>query len=87
MVGLAVLESKETPGLGDKIIFDEDFHACFEALAIEPKIVTVRDGRDAPNEVDIISGATISTDAVVDMINKSLERWAPILTSAAKGGE
>lgn len=87
IVGMAVLESKETPGLGDKIIFDDNFHACFEALAIEPPIVTVRDGRDAPNEVDVISGATISADAVVSMINKSTKRWAPILTSASQSSE
>lgn len=79
IVGMAVLESRETPGLGDKIIFDENFHAGFEALAIEPPIVTVRDGRDAPNEVDVISGATISSDAVVKIINGSTTRWVPLL--------
>ncbi len=83
VVGMAVLESKETPGLGDKIIFDETFHAGFKDLAIDPPVVTVRDGRDAPNEVDVISGATISSDAVVSIINKSTQRWVPILEEAS----
>ena len=32
VIGMEVLESKETPGLGDKIIKDEDFLANFAAL-------------------------------------------------------
>lgn len=90
VVGMAVLESKETPGLGDKIIFDKTFHAGFKDLAVDPPVVTVQDGRDAPNEVDVISGATISSDAVVSIINKSTRRWVPILRThdqASKGGE
>lgn len=86
IVGLAILECRETPGLGDKIIFDENFHAGFRALAVDPEIVSVKDGRDAPNEVDVISGATISTNAVVRTLNLSVERWRPVLRDAELGG-
>lgn len=83
IIGLAVLQCLETPGLGDKIIADENFHAGFEALDVEPEIVAVKDGRDAPNEVDVISGATISTNAVVRALNASVAHWKPVLTDAA----
>lgn len=84
IVGLAVLENKETPGLGDLIVDDPDFHANFEALAIEPGIVAVRDGRVEPNQVDVISGATISSEAIVNMLNASTQQWAQRLVDLSQ---
>ena len=75
VVGMRVLESRETPGLGDRIIKDLSFVSEFEALAIEPRVVLVKEGGDAPNEVDAITGATISSQAVVDVINSGNEVW------------
>jgi electron transport complex protein RnfG len=79
VTGMYVLESRETPGLGDKIFKDEDFVANFEALAVEPEIVLVKDGRDADNEVDAITGATISSRTVVKIINEANQQWLPLL--------
>lgn len=87
IVGLAVLECKETPGLGDRIITDADFHANFQALAIGPEIVAVRGGREHPNEVDVISGATISSEAIVNMLNASTDTWSPRLSGFVEGDE
>ena len=76
VVGMDVLESKETPGLGDKIYKDAAFVACFAELAIEPEIVVVKNGtKGADNEVDGITGATISSKAVVKIINLSNAKW------------
>jgi electron transport complex protein RnfG len=77
IVGMAVLDSRETPGLGDKIIYDEEFHENFDALAVRPRIVAVKDGRDESNEVDCITGATISSEAVVAILNDSTSEWMP----------
>ena len=44
VVGMEVLESRETPGLGDKIYKDTDFVANLSALLTETKIVTVKKG-------------------------------------------
>lgn len=83
VVGLEILESRETPGLGDKIITDEDFNADFQALAVEPEIVPITRGEPTkPNQVDCITGATISSKAVVSIINRSMEHWLPILRDA-----
>ena len=76
IVGFKVLESKETPGLGDKIIKDQNFLNNFRSLSVEPEVVTVKSGeKKNPNEVDAITGATISSKAVVRLLNKGVEQW------------
>jgi electron transport complex protein RnfG len=76
VVGMEVLESRETPGLGDKIYKDMDFVNEFSELSVEPEIVTVKKGTgSAPNEVDAITGATISAKAVVRIINETHNAW------------
>lgn len=76
VVGMWILESRETPGLGDKIYKDAEFVANFDDLATEPAIVAVKKGHKAkPNEIDAITGATISSKAVVRIINEGIQRW------------
>ena len=77
VVGMEILESRETPGLGDKIYKDAEFVAEFSALSIEPEIVAVKKGTSTqPNHVDAITGATISAKAVVRIINETHVAWA-----------
>jgi electron transport complex protein RnfG len=81
IVGMEVLESRETPGLGDKIYKDADFRRNFERLKAVPEVVSVKKGkRSAPNEVDAITGATISSVAVVRIINSAHNTWQSRLT-------
>ena len=76
IVGMEILESRETPGLGDKIYKDAEFVANFDNLTAEPEIVTVKKGKkSAPNEIDAITGATISAKAVARIINEGHARW------------
>jgi electron transport complex protein RnfG len=76
VVGMEILESRETPGLGDKIYKDMDFVGGFNALSIEPEIVAVKKGtKSLPNEIDAITGATISAKAVVRIINETHTAW------------
>lgn len=83
VVGMEVLESKETPGLGDKIFKDQDFVGNFNDLAVDPAVVMVKKGRTQANEVDAISGATISSLAVVRIINGANSRWLDRLPEPA----
>ena len=77
VVGMEVLESRETPGLGDKIYKDMEFVGGFSALSIEPEIVAVKKGtKSQPNEIDAITGATISSKAIVRIINEAHVAWA-----------
>jgi electron transport complex protein RnfG len=80
VVGMQVLESRETPGLGDRIFKDPEFVASFRSLATQPEIVLVPKGSGtAPHEVDGITGATISSKAVVKILNASIARWSASL--------
>ena len=77
VLGMEVLESRETPGLGDKIYKDDDFVGSFSALSIVPEIVAVKKGdKSLPNEIDAITGATISSKAVVRIINETHTEWS-----------
>jgi electron transport complex protein RnfG len=80
IVGMDVLESRETPGLGDKIYKDQDFVGNFSALAVDPPIESVKHGeKTAEHHVDAITGATISSKAVVRIIREANERWLDVL--------
>lgn len=87
IIGIQVLESKETPGLGDKIETDADFLQNFERLDVSlvddlsqlaNPIVPVKHGEKAnPWEVDGITGATISSVAIANILDASAQYWMP----------
>lgn len=87
IIGIRVLTSKETPGLGDKIEKDETFLRNFDALdarvdesgsAMRNRIVTVKNGtKTEPWQIDAITGATITSNAVGEALGSSSERWIP----------
>ncbi len=89
IIGFYVLESKETPGLGDKIEKDDDFLANFQALdvslnadrtAVANVVVPVKHGdKENPWEIDGITGATISSRAIGDIIGQSSARLVPMI--------
>ncbi len=98
VVGMRVLESRETPGLGDKIFKDAAFVAGFDDLKPVPEVVVVKTGmRAQPNELDGITGATISSKAVAKIVTATAALWIPRLpepgnepepgTEPAPGGE
>ncbi len=78
--GMKILDSKETPGLGDKIFKDMDFVDQFFAGPDTPLLgVKAGAGKGQPNEIDMITGATISSKAVIQIINNALAEWKPVL--------
>ena len=80
IVGMRVLESRETPGLGDKIEKDQSFVANFDQLIVSPEVIANKKGkRTKLNQVDTISGATISSVAIIKIINTSIEEYKPII--------
>jgi electron transport complex protein RnfG len=76
IVGMRVLESRETPGLGDRIIKDQAFVNQFRDLSVQPSIVLVKGKGTQENDVDAITGATISSTAVVKILNAAVTAWA-----------
>jgi Na+-translocating ferredoxin:NAD+ oxidoreductase subunit G len=80
LTGMKVLESKETPGLGDKIFKDKAFVGQFFAGPELPLVsVKAGSGKGEPNEIDSITGATISSKTVTRIINNAVEEWMPLL--------
>jgi electron transport complex protein RnfG len=73
LLGMKVLESKETPGLGDKIEKDSVFVNQF--IRVATLIQGVKKGRERGNddEVVMITGATISSKAIIDIINMRVD--------------
>lgn len=93
IIGFQVLESKETPGLGDKIAKDERFQNNFNALDVSisengqlrNKVITVKQGEKQNGwEIDGITGATISSRAVGNIIGESTSKVVPVLNEHSK---
>jgi electron transport complex protein RnfG len=72
--GMQVLDQLETPGLGNKILYD-DFRDMFKGLELEPKIEYVKNRKpEKPNQIQAIAGATITSKAVAEIITKDARR-------------
>jgi electron transport complex protein RnfG len=84
LVGIKVLDQKETPGLGDKIETDPAFLSQFLRLVTPVTGAKTKSG-DKPNQVQTITGATISSRAVIRIVNRAVERWRPLLQAYDKG--
>lgn len=69
IVAFKVLKQSETPGLGAKIV-DTDFRDKYAGLSLTEKIGVVKSQVDKKeNDIVAITGATISSQAVTDMMN------------------
>ena len=72
--GIKVLDLVETPGLG-KRVSEPAFENQFKGVEITPKIEYIKNRKpEKPNQIQSITGATISSDAVVKNINKAVEK-------------
>lgn len=79
LLGMKVLESKETPGLGDKIEKDTLFVRAFAGVMSPIEGVKRGSGSGDEHQIDLITGATISSRAVIGIINRRLEVLQPFL--------
>ena len=84
ITGIFVLDQKETPGLGNKIVTDE-WRGQFVAKATDQPLTAVKGKAKAGNEIDAITGATISSKAVTDAINSAVKDLRNPLSAKAKG--
>ena len=80
IAGMEVVQQVETPGLGAKIT-EEDFRSQFEGLDPTESIDYVKNAEpdQEENEIQAISGSTISTEAVVEGINNDVGRALQVL--------
>jgi electron transport complex protein RnfG len=89
ITGFKILDSKETPGLGDRVEKEPHFLANFERLdatltpdgmALLHPIVTVKQGKKLELwQLDGITGATITSEAIGNILNDSANVRVPAL--------
>lgn len=74
ITSLEILEQVETPGLGSKIT-EDPFKKQFNSLQTIPQVNYVKNEEpDQPNEIQAITGATISSKSVVAIINAGIDK-------------
>lgn len=72
--GIKILDQVETPGLGNRIS-ESAFTGQFAGVEVKPRIEYLKNRKpEKPNQIQAITGATISSNAVVTNINKAVER-------------
>ncbi len=70
LTGMKVVQHIETPGLGDVIESPEKFTDQFIGVDLDPPVDYVKNKNpEKPNEIRAITGATISSKAIVKAIN------------------
>jgi len=90
--GIEILYSMETPGLGGKIDSEdilqpvgETFTEQFRELQVSPPIEYVKGKKPtSPNQIQAITGATISSRSVVKIINETVAKVTEILKEEGK---
>jgi len=90
ITGLKVLGQIETPGLGTKIVVDPSnktnpfwFPEQFGGVVLFPQIDVVKNtAPQSSNEIQAISGATITSKAVVRIINENIGMIKELYQSA-----
>ncbi len=84
LTGMRVLESRETPGLGDKIYKDPEFVAQWDDVRVEPAVELVKEATaTGDNIIHAITGATISSRALVRIVNETNSNWLSELPDPA----
>lgn len=89
---LTILEQKETPGLGARITDALAFLRFWEKKDLSRPLTLRKPAVDSPeklatSEINTITGATISAQKVLQMVNLSLERLREIKLEGKLGKE
>jgi len=83
ITGMYVLDQKETPGLGNLIVEDDFRDQFIDKSALKPLEVVKTEAAPGSNEIRTVTGATISSQSVADIINKAIDELRqPILEQA-----
>ena len=82
--GLTIIHQEETPGLGGRIV-EENFLNRFSGKKISPNLVITRPGKaSAENEVDGITGATLTSDAFGKILNGQMKEYVALYTKGSQ---
>lgn len=84
ITGLYVLDQKETPGLGNKITFEE-WRSQFAGKPAGGITVTKTEPDDS--EIQAVTGATISSESVVSILNNNVAAFRKALSEEMNHAE
>ena len=77
--GMTIIKQEETPGLGSRI-GEAEFLDRFKNKKLLPELRIVREGNARGiNQVDGITGATLSCNALQDMLNSESKKYIPAI--------
>ncbi len=82
--GVMIGDNNETPGLGSKVT-EEKFRGQYSGKDIEKGFIVVKRPSQADNEIQAISGATISSKAVTNAVKASAELSSRLLQDGGEG--
>jgi electron transport complex protein RnfG len=92
ITGLTIIDQKETPGLGAKITdwnaflqFWTDRDATGQLTLRKPPASSLKDL--SPSEINTITGATISSQKVLEIVNLSLDKLKKVISEGKIAGE
>lgn len=83
ITGLYVLAQKETPGLGNKII-EEPWRSQFAGKKTQPPMTVTKSDPEGPDQIKAVTGATVSSQSVTDIVNNTVAKLRSPLAAAAK---
>ena len=77
--GVNVVANTETPGLGDRVLADKNM-AKFKGKKLKPRLLIVKEGEaKGDNQVDAITGATLTCRALERLLNEAAAVHVPLL--------
>jgi Na+-transporting NADH:ubiquinone oxidoreductase subunit C len=77
---VVIMHQEETPGLGGRIA-EQDFLDRFTAKTFRPRLKPAPEGKgQADNEIDSITGATLSSEAFIGILNEHYTRFSKIVS-------
>lgn len=85
LIAMKVISNKETPGLGNKIETDSAFVNGFVNAATPLNGIKAGAASKGASDVVMITGATISSRAVIRIINNAIARWQPLMDAYREG--
>ena len=78
LLGIEIIDSRETPGLGARIN-DSTFKGQFSKLKVSPPIEYTKTETKQDNQIQAITGATVSSRSVVNILNSKIEQIRDLL--------
>ena len=83
ITGLFILDQKETPGLGNKIV-TEKWRSQFVGKPTVTRLTVTKTGAATDTEINAITGATISSRSTINIINAAINDLKGPLTAKSK---